>query len=154
MFRVSSQGLCTIGMNECKPTGGNQSWSLIVINSGWEELQGTQYTFGELWPRERSIHMLTLILLDVWFDYVGWNGCQFMNVVEINYWGWVLMYETTKTNQNEFFRGWILKCSHFIGTTLSIFGLQIDPKLLINARTLASQIWWYPFFRLGTNTRP
>jgi hypothetical protein len=47
-----------------------------------------------------------------------------------------------------------LKCSHFLGPTLSIFGLQIGPKLLNKWKNigpkgckLASQIWWYPFFQ-------
>jgi len=54
----------------------------------------------------KGASMLTLMLLDV-REYIGWNGCEFMSVVEFQ-WGWVSMYETTKTNQNEFFRGWIL----------------------------------------------
>lgn len=100
---VSSQGLCTIEMNATPP---EETKVDHLLSSNWDGKNSKGHnTVGELWWHETSIHAHINFVGCMWLHWM-----KLMSIYEFCgiQWGWVLMYETTKTNLNENFHEWIL----------------------------------------------
>ncbi len=58
--------------DECKPTGGYQSWSLIVVNLGWEELKGTRYIWWIVTSWKEHPYAQINFVGCMWLHWMKW----------------------------------------------------------------------------------